>query len=480
MSTPGHLSNDRLTEFRPRIEALAQAQGLDYYPVDFELVPDTFMMEVAIYGLPVRMPHWSFGVRYIYQHVQHRMGHSRIFEVIFPGNPNRAYLQSRNTLAENTLVTAHVLGHADFSKHNQLFARMQAEVGYHIVEQAADRAHRIEDAIRDHGPARVERVLDAALALEQCVDLGQSLVRADYPQWEEPAGASEPLDRVFDERYRSLPGEETPPAAAEHRRRAPVPPRPEGDLLWFIAHHAPDLEDWERDIFLAVREESFYFYPLFACQIMNEGWASYWHARLLREADFLPTQVYVDAIKAHSDVVRPYAGDGAVALSINPYHLGFCIWERIIEEQGMEAAWRIRAEEDDFGFVRNHLDAALAEELDLFAYTRRGQARDVRYEVRKAEIDELRELLLAPKFNYGGPRVRVHALRSDGSLGLEHDAATDGRGLDLERADRVLEYIHRVWQRPVRLLTVDQDGDPFELETGGHRDRGRDRLPDRY
>ncbi len=457
-------SEARLADYRQRFEELAGAQGLDYYPIDFELVPDTFMMEVAIYGLPVRMPHWSFGVRYIYQHVQHRMGYSRIFEVIFPGNPNRAYLQSRNTLAENTLVTAHVLGHADFSKHNQLFARMQSEVGYRIVEQAADRAHRIEDAIREHGAARVEAVLDAALALEQCIDVTRPVNRPDYPQWEAPADHAEPRDPGFAERYQELPGEAAPPAPDEQVRRADIPPAPEPDLLWFIARYAPELEDWERDIFLAVREESYYFYPLFACQIMNEGWASYWHARLLREADFLPTQVYVDAIKAHSDVVRPYAGEGAVALSINPYHLGFCIWERIIEQQGLEAAWRIRAEEDDFSFVRNYLDETLAADLGLFAYTRRGKSRSLRYEVRDAELDELRELMLAPKFNYGAPRVRASALRRDGSLDLEHDAETDGRGLDLERADRVLEYLQRAWRRPVRLTTVDHDGDRFELE----------------
>ena len=457
-------SDARLAEYRQRFEDLAAAQGLDYYPVDFELVPDTFMMEVAVYGLPVRMPHWSFGVRYIYQHVQHRMGHSRIFEVIFPGNPNRAYLQSRNTLAENTLVTAHVLGHADFSRHNELFARMQSEVGYHIVEQAADRAHRIEDAIREHGAARVERVLDAALALEQCIDVTRPLHRPDYPQWLPADTDPEPRDPDFAARYGALPGEEGAPLDGHEPRRAELPPAPEADLLWFIARHAPELEDWERDIFLAVREESYYFYPLFACQIMNEGWASYWHARLLRTADFLPTAVYVDAIKAHSDVVRPYAGEGAVALQINPYHLGFCIWERIIERHGLEAAWRIRAEEDDFGFVRNHLDEQLADELNLFAYTRRGKNRSLRYEVRAAELDELRELLLAPKFNYGAPRVRVAAVRRDGSLELEHDAATDGRGLDLERADRVLEYVQRAWQRPVRLTTIDHDGDPFELE----------------
>ena len=119
-----------------------------------------------------------------------------------------------------------------------------------------------------------------------------------------------------------------------------MPPHPERDLLWFVANYAPEMESWERDIFLAVREESFYFYPVFATQIMNEGWASYWHARLLREADFVPQQAYLDAIKCHSDVVRPVAAEQQVALNINPYHLGFAMWEKIVERP---RAWRRRA-----------------------------------------------------------------------------------------------------------------------------------------
>src|SRR6185437_7445665 len=104
-------------------------------------------------------------------------------------------------------------------------------------------------------------------------------------------------------------------SSANDSPRWTLPPHPERDLLWFVANYAPEMESWERDIFLAVREESFYFYPVFATQIMNEGWASYWHARLLREADFVPQQAYLDAIKCHSDVVRPIAADQQVALS---------------------------------------------------------------------------------------------------------------------------------------------------------------------
>ncbi|MDA8094988.1 MAG: SpoVR family protein [Betaproteobacteria bacterium] len=455
---------ERLAQYAARFEELAGSLGLDYDPVDFELVPPAFMLEVSIYGLPVRMPHWSFGVRYIYQLVQTRMGNSQIFEVVFPGDPNRAYLADTNSLAENSLVTAHVLGHADFAKHNALFQRSRQEAGAHIVEQAATRARRIERAIVEFGQGSVERVLDCALALEQHIDVNQAIGRAPYPVYV-PEGPQRAAD-AFSSRFRDLPGEPAASVKPVAGRRAPVPARPENDLLWFIAQYAPELEDWEREIFLAVREESFYFYPLFACQIMNEGWAAYWHARLLREATFLPESVYVDAIKSHSDVVSPFAGERRLALQANPYHLGFSIWERIIEEQGVEGARKIRDQEDDFGFVRNYLDARLAETLQLFVYEaeRRG-----RIEIVSKDIESLHERLLAPKFNYGAPRVSVSEMKTDGTLVLTHAHRTDGRGLDFDRAVKVLDYIHRVWRRPVILHTVDFQGASRVLKAGADR-----------
>jgi stage V sporulation protein R len=220
------------------------------------------------------------------------------------------------------------------------------------------------------------------------------------------------------------------------------------------------MESWERDVFLAVREESFYFYPVFATQIMNEGWASYWHARLLREADFVPQQAYVDAIKCHSDVVRPVAANQQVALAVNPYHLGFSMWESIIQKEGLEAARHIMEQDDDFGFVRNHLTRELAEELNLFRFNARS---DGQIKVLDNDLTALHETLLAPKYNFGAPSISATRIRNDGTLELEHDHETDGRGLDLERGRKVLEYVHRVWRRPVSLRTVDQNRTPLEL-----------------
>src|ERR1035441_7564739 len=90
----------------PQLEDLARKLGLDWAPVGFASLPDSFMTEIAVYGLPVRMLHWSFGARYIYQLVQRHMGYSRLFEVVFPRNPGHAYLASSNGLADNVLVTA--------------------------------------------------------------------------------------------------------------------------------------------------------------------------------------------------------------------------------------------------------------------------------------------------------------------------------------------------------------------------------------
>ena len=278
-----------------------------------------------------------------------------------------------------------------------------------------------------------------------------------------PIAPKQPVqaDTTFLGRFNELTSRDEPhPSGAGHNGQANIPPSPEQDLLWFIANYAPEMEGWERDIFLAVREESYYFYPVFACQIMNEGWACHWHAKLLCEADFLSQGDYVDAIKTHSDVVRPHAAGNQVSLQPNPYHLGFVIWEKIIEEQGMEAAFKIRTQDDDFSFIRNYLTEDLAKELGLFQYVAK---KDGSVNVVEMNIHEVREAILASKFNFGAPTVHATNIDVDGTLHLTHDQETDGRGLDLKRTEKVLEYVQRVWRRKVELETVDARGAPRTL-----------------
>jgi stage V sporulation protein R len=148
-----------------------------------------------------------------------------------------------------------------------------------------------------------------------------------------------------------------------------------------------------------------------------------------------------------------------VALNVNPYHLGFSMWEKIIATQGLEAARSILEQDDDFGFVRNHLTRELAEELGLFHYSARS---DGQVKVLAHDLPALHEALLGPKYNFGAPVVCAHKVRNDGKLELTHDSSVDGRGLDLERS-RGLDYVHRVWWRPIILTTINQAGSTLEL-----------------
>src|SRR2546425_11779668 len=98
--------------------------------------------------------------------------------------------------------------------------------------------------------------------------------------------------------------------------------RSEKDLLLFLADHAPDLEPWQRDVLHIVRSEQLYFLPQMQTKIMNEGWASLWHARIMRELELTESE-YVQFAQLHSGVLSPSKRN------VNPYHVGMKIFEDI-------------------------------------------------------------------------------------------------------------------------------------------------------
>jgi stage V sporulation protein R len=158
--------------------------------------------------------------------------------------------------------------------------------------------------------------------------------------------------------------------------------------------------------------------------------------------------------------VRPTGQGERASLEINPYHLGFSLWERVVEEHGVEYARRVMQQNDDFAFIRGYLTSEAAAELSLFRF--KGPARGP-YQVEAPDIDALHEALLRPKFSFGAPTVMVERLRVDGTLELVHDHATDGRGLDHERSARVLDYLVKIWRRPIVLTSVDGEGRALQL-----------------
>ncbi|MGH2503005.1 MAG: SpoVR family protein, partial [Ktedonobacterales bacterium] len=309
---------DELANAEEQIIEIARRFGLDPFPVFFELVTSYKMYEDAAYGLPARFNHWTRGKAFYRMKTQYDYGLSKIYEVIFNTNPAVAYLMEQNDLLQNKVVIAHVMGHSDFFKNNAYYQhtsrRMIEKVGIH-----ADRIRKYEF---DHGEQEVERFLDAVLAIEEHID-PNAFSRRRPDKQEEPAkpGAG-PYDDLWNlEKRNSIFLDEDDEEEYFHKPRK-FPPESEKDILRFLAEHAPDLEDWQRDIIMIVREEMLYFLPQMQTKVLNEGWASYWHARTMREMDLTDAEATMFA-QMHAGVLAPSR------THLNPYHLGFKILEDI-------------------------------------------------------------------------------------------------------------------------------------------------------
>ena len=107
--------------------------------------------------------------------------------------------------------------------------------------------------------------------------------------------------------------------AKEQKGHFPV--EPERDVLKFLIENAR-LEDWQADVLSMVREESYYFVPQRMTKIMNEGWASYWHSRMLTEKLLEPSE-FLDFADRHAGVMATQPG------GMNPYKLGIELFRHI-------------------------------------------------------------------------------------------------------------------------------------------------------
>jgi stage V sporulation protein R len=444
MARPYDLSD--LEHWDARISALAEAAGLTCYPQEFELCDHHQMLAYMSYsGMPSHYPHWSYGKAFEKLKTLYDHGVAGLpYEMVINSNPALAYLMRDNSLLLQILTIAHVYGHNDFFRNNFTFRSTRAD--YTIATFKAH-AQRVRAYLEDPsiGLERVETILDAAHALSlQC---RRNLA---VQKLSERAARQAAIDAA------------TPPPDPFRRiHRAPEwnepdlrksPQVPDEDLVLFIRDHNPYLSEWERDLLTIVHEEAQYFLPQIETKIMNEGWASYWHKRLLDSLDLEP-ELQLEFLVRHNQVVRPHEG------GINPYHLGLRIWEDIHRRAGGGSAgdaaiMAVRESDRDTAFLRRHLSEELIRELDLFQYQRKGQE----YVITRVADDEgwraIRDTLVANVGMNTVPVIRIVDADADGkrTLALEH--VHDGRDLHPEYAERTLAFVHQLWQREVTLDTV--------------------------
>lgn len=406
---------DQLQDWDARIQDQAAEFGLDCYTQEFEICDSEAMLGyMAYHGMPSHYPHWSFGKAFEQTKTKYDYGVTGLpYEMVINSDPCLAYLMRDNSLCLQVLTIAHVYGHNDFFKNNFTFT--SATDAKETIAQFKARADRVRSYIDDPsiGAEAVEEVLDAAHALS--------------------------FNRT---RNLALKGAKTAGDLAGGEAS--------DNILLAIRDHNPKLEDWQKDLLTIVDEEACYFIPQIETKIMNEGWASYWHHRIMMALP-LSDDLRLEFMVRHNQVICPHPG------GLNPYHVGFVVWQDIMQRYGEDGRcaqlFAVRESDRDTAFLRRFLTPELMRELDLFSYKARGDRLVVDAIADDEHADTVKQNLLRQIGCAGMPVIRVMDLDAEGRRILVLEHAHDGRDLELSQAEKTMAHIRKLWGHPVHLQT---------------------------
>ena len=417
-----------LEEWDDRICILAEEKNLDWFPISYE-VCDYFSMlgHMAYHGMPTHYGHWSYGKSFERSHQRYNLGMEGLpYELIINSNPSIAYLMRENPLYLQVLIMAHCVGHSDFFKNNRMFKDTRPESVVSRMRAAKKRiqSYTIDPSI---GVEEVEEVIDAAHAISfQTYRYGQQ--RHTHKE-------------LLDKYSQKIKGDEDNLYADLDIERVPL--EPDYDVLGFIIEHG-DIADWKKDILEIVQDEARYFIPQIQTKIMNEGWASYWHYTLLHEFN-LPGDLHLPFIKMHNQVIRPHMG------GLNPYHLGFTIFQDIKKRHGIEECFVARETSHDVAFIRQYLTRELCEDLGLFSFSEKKGGYSIDEISDEDGWKTVQNDLISNVGTNGIPVIYVDEI-DDRCLVLRHEH--DGRDLELGHAEAVVKHVNTLWPGGARLFTV--------------------------
>ncbi|HBG94079.1 MAG TPA: SpoVR family protein [Chromatiaceae bacterium] len=473
-----------LKRFDQEIARIAHDEyGLDTYANQIEVISSEQMIDAySSSGLPINYHHWSFGKQFVATEQTYRRGQMGLaYEIVINSDPCIAYLMEENTLPMQALVIAHAsYGHNSFFKGNYLFrawtsadaiidylvfarayiAECEERYGYEEVEALLDSCH----ALMNYGVDRYKRPAPLSMAEEK----RRQHERESY------------LQSQINDLWRTLPVDRETEQVGRQEQR--FPEEPQENLLYFIEKNAPLLEPWQREIVRIVRKVGQYFYPQRQTQVMNEGWATFWHYTLLNQLydeGLINDGFMIEILQSHTNVVFQPGFDAPYYNGINPYALGFAMMRdirRICEEptpedrewfpdiagqdwlQVLDFAMRNFKDES---FIAQFLSPKLMRDFRLFGV--RDDDREDTLEITsihdEAGYRSLRQYM-AEQYNLGSrePNIQVYNvdLRGDRSMTLRH-YRHNRRPLG-DSVDEMLLHIRRLWGFDIRLESVDEQG----------------------
>ncbi len=489
ISTGAEWTFELIEEYHAEIEAIAEEYGLDTYPNQIELITAEQMLDAyASVGMPIGYSHWSFGKHFIKNEQQYRRGHMGLaYEIVINSNPCIAYLMEENTMMMQALVIAHAsFGHNSFFKGNYLFrAWTDAEA---IIDYLVFAKRFISECEERYGIDEVENVLDSCHALQ---NHGVDRYKRPYPvSMREERERLKEREAYLQSQVNDLWLKTVPQKAAEEEaaKLPNFPEEPQENILYFVEKNAPLLEPWQREVVRIVRKIGQYFYPQRQTQVMNEGWACFWHYHIMNELydrGKVTDGFMLEFIQSHTNVVSQPDFDSDYFSGINPYALGYAMMTDIkricVAPDEEDRRWfpdiagsdwlktldfAMRNFKDE-SFISQFLSPRLIRDFKLFSILDDEERSEL--EVTSIHNDAGYQYIrqaLSNQYNLSmnEPNIQVYNVdvRGDRSLTLRH---IPHNGVPLAAtATEVLRHLHRLWGFAVKLETLDADGEVINTE----------------
>ncbi len=475
-----------LLNLKNEIEGYAIKAGLDFFPQIFEVCDyDTVNILAAQGGFPSRYPHWKFGMDYDQLSKGYTYGLQKIYEMVINTNPCYAYLLQANNWVDQKIVMAHVYGHNDFFKNNAWFSNTNRK----MMDVMANHGTKIRRYMERYGYETVENFIDKVLSLENLLDINElfetsALKRTRKEQNAQQKEESQDDGYLIDDRSQALKSFMRSKARSNKKEDVKkdeeelIVEKPLNystkDILGYLIQFAP-IEEWQADIIGILREEAYYFLPQRMTKIMNEGWASYWHSKIMTESALDASEIIEFADK-HA---------GVMAMSrqqINPYKVGIELmrdieyrWNRgmfgkdynecssMQEKQswdkklglGKAKIFEVRKSHNDISFIDEFLTPDFCERQQLFTY--KYNPRSGRFEIDSKDFQAIKQKLLSQLTNFGQPIIEVEDGNYMNRKELLLNHVHYGVDLDVSFANETLRNLYVIWRRPVNLKTKCED-----------------------
>jgi len=462
-----------LHKLKMEIEGYARNYGLDFFDVIFEVLDWNQLNEVASYGgFPNRYPHWRFGMEYEELSKSYSYGLSKIYEMVINNDPCYAYLLHSNGIVDQKLVMAHVYAHCDFFKNNIYFSHTNRK----MMDEMANHKTRILRHIDKQGQEAVENFIDACLSLDTLIDYHASAIKRRKAKAEpdEKVVRRMRTSRPYMENYvnpEDFIKDQERWLEDERKKEKNFPENPERDVLLFLLEKAP-MEIWERDILSIIREETYYFAPQGQTKIMNEGWAVFWHSKIMTEKALKDSEL-IDYADHHSGTVAMMPG------GLNPYKIGFELFKDIedrwnkgkfgkeyeecdnmVERKnwdrkmglGREKIFEVRKIYNDVTFIDTFLTPEFCQEHKLFVYAYDLNSGEMKIATKAFET--IKKKLLFQLTNFGHPIINVIDANYKNRAELLLNHVYEGVDLRMDYANETLKNLYKIWKRPANIKTI--------------------------